>query len=179
MTAPAANTAEFTHHRESGHLTITLALVLVCLCEGIPVHLALHARHPSWAWTLTALTLLVLVDLVREHIALARSRTRITADALELAVGSRWRLRLPLAGIVAAHTSAAVRERRGPGVLRAVAVPGEPTVVLELQPPVRVRGRFGGTREVRWLGCSPDESARFLGALSAAGVAVDPPGPAR
>ncbi|MEQ1832290.1 MAG: hypothetical protein ABL977_04480 [Candidatus Eisenbacteria bacterium] len=179
MTVPAANTAEFTHHRESGHLTITLALVLVCLCEGIPVHLALHARHPAWAWTLSALTLLALVDLVREHVALARSRTRITADALALAVGSRWRLRLPLAGIMAAHTSATARERRGRDVLRAVALPGEPTVVLELQPPVSVRGRFGGTREVRWLGCSPDDRARFLSALSAAGVAVDPPGRAR
>lgn len=165
---PREDERAFTAHRELGWSGIAIGLALAMLVEALPVHVLVSRSHPALAWVLTGLTLYGLLWLAGDFHGLRLRPMRIGADALLVRVGLRWRVRVPLADIVAVRdVKGDAPPRRERGYLRATAF-GDPSLIVELRAPLRAIGPYGVRREVTRIGLAPDEKARFRAALAAA-----------
>lgn len=93
-------------------------------------------------------------------------RATAHGDVLEVRLGVRWNLRLPLAAVRAVRrVGASPPAAATPRYLRAVAI-GQPRFLLELAEPVTARGPYGWRREVSLLGLTVDDEAAFEAALA-------------
>jgi hypothetical protein len=160
--------AEFTY-REARSGAVTVGLSMAIAIETAVVHLWLGARHPAWAWSLTALSVGSLLWLAAEYRAMGRGAIQVTPDALELRVGRRASTRVPRGQIrsAAAATWRDLPEASAKGYLNATA-PAEPNVLVTFVPPARVR--LGGglfSREISRLGLRLDDPSGFLHAVKA------------
>lgn len=160
------DTAAFSYRNaRSGSLTAGLGLAVAV--ETVVVHLWLVARHPGWAWSLTALSAITLVWLALEYRAMGRGKVVVQADALAVAIGRRAAFRVPRNHVVSARPASwrDVPDAPGSDYLNATA-PTDPNVLLTIDPPVRVR-LVGGlvTRSVSCLGIHLDDPSGFLVAV--------------
>jgi hypothetical protein len=157
-----AGAAAFSTHRRSGYAGLVFAVVIMSAVEGTVVHLLAARWSVAAAWTLTALTIYGVVWMVGDLQAIRLRPTLVEDDALHVRVGLRWDVRLRWSEIEAVEPrGAAPFPGREPGHLRATPM-GEPTIVLTLRHPVRVRGPYGISRSVTRLGIAVDDPASFL-----------------
>ena len=150
----------------SGALTAGMALAVAA--EALVLHLWLGARHPGWAWTLTALSAATLAYLALEYRAWGSGAVHVTPDALDLRIVGRATLHVPrttVAGAVIA-TWRALPDGPDAGYLNATG-PAEPNVVLTFTAPVPVRIAAGlVTRRVQRLGLHVDDPRGLVAALA-------------
>jgi len=159
---------EFTLHRECGWSSVVLGLSLAILAEAFPVHVLVARTYPTLAWVLTATSASGLLALIADAIALGRAPTRILDDALDLHVGRRWNVRVPLADVADfREVRGTPPPRRERGTLRAVLF-GDPTFLIDLHEPVVARGPGGIRRAFRRVAIAPDDRARFAATFAAA-----------
>lgn len=164
--------ASFTYRTaRSGALSAGLALAVGV--EALVLHLWLAARHPAWAWTLTALSLVTLIYLATEYRAWGRGAIRVTQDAVEIAISGRTAAVVPRSAVAGATLATWRILPDGPDAAYVNAMaPAEPNVLLELNTPVPAR-LAGGlvTRQITRLGLCVDDPAAFVQAVS-----IPPPG---
>jgi len=139
--------------------------MIVVVVEVAPVHLLVALWSPAAAWVLTGLSLYTVLWLLGDYraVVLRPSLLRATphGEVLEVRLGVRWNLRLPLAAVRAVRrVGARPPAASTPGYLRAVAI-GQPRFLLELAEPVTARGPYGWRREVSLLGLTVDDEAAF------------------
>ena len=167
MRIPGPSDASFTYRTaRSGARSAGLALA-VCV-EALVLHLWLAPRHPGWAWTLTALSVVAVVYVAAEYRAWGRGAIRVTADALEVAISHRTAAIVPRSAVARAvlATWRALPDAPDATYVNATA-PAEPNVLVEFTAPVPVR-LAGGlvTRRVARLGLCVDDPAAFLQAVA-------------
>ena len=151
----------------SGALSAGLALAVGV--EALVLHLWLASRHPGWAWTLTALSIVTLVYLAAEYRAWGRGAIRVTADALEVAVRHRAAAVVPRSAVSGAVLATWRTLPDAPDAAYVNAMrPAEPNVLVQFKTTVPVR-LAGGlvTRQVARLGLHVDDPAAFVQAVSA------------
>ncbi len=170
---PVEGATRFSHQRELGRGSLVAGMLLVLLVEMGAVHAALVRTHPHVAWTLTIASAWAALWLLGDYQALRLRRSEFTGGVLRLRVGLRACADVPLADIVVARAGRLGGLPHGRGLLRAYPKPAEATVLLELATPVVARGLYGRQRPVRGIALAPDDRARFVAALAAAGVAVE------
>ena len=162
---------EFTcRSARSGSLVIGLGLVI--LIETVVMHLWLAPSHPVLAWSLTATSVSAVGWLVADYQALGRGTLRIDVDALDLRVGRRATVRVPLSA-VATVAGASWRDLPASGTpesrdYRNLMKPATPNVLVTLLAPAIVRFPGGVVRSVRRLGLRLDDPAGFIAAFDAA-----------
>ena len=160
---------EFTYRSaRSGSLLGGLGLAIVV--ESAVLHLWFRAHHPILAWTLTLSSVSVLGWLAMDYHALGRGTIRVDRDAVDLSVGRRARVRVPL-DTIATVVRPSWRDVPGPGEpgsedYRNLMKPASPNVLLALAEPVAVRFAGGIARRVRRLGLRLDDAAGFIAAVS-------------
>ena len=158
--------AEFTY-RSARAGAMTAGFALAVAVETLAVHLWLAARHPVWAWGLTALGAASLAYLAAEYRAAGRGAVRLRADAVVLRLGGRVAADLPRGELAEARpfTWRDAPDGPDPRYLNAMA-PADPNVLLSFARPVPVRLAWGLVRRrVERVGLRLDDPAAFVGAL--------------
>jgi hypothetical protein len=140
--------------------------------ETSVMHLWLRLQHPLLAWSLTAASICALCWLAADYRALGRGAIRVDGDVLDLQVGRRVTLRVPLSA-VAAVGRPSWQDLPAPGApgseeYRNLMKPATPNVLVTLAEPTRVRLPSGIERSARRLGLRLDDPGGFIAALEIA-----------
>lgn len=166
---------DFTYRSaRSGSLVIGLGLAI--LVETGVLHFWLRPRHPVIAWTLALSSVSALWWLATDYHALGRGRIRVDADAIDLRVGRRASLRVPLQ-TVARVVRPSWREVPAAGApdsadYRNLMKPAAPNVLVTLVDPATVRLLGAIARPVRRIGLRVDDPDGFIAALESARAAL-------
>jgi hypothetical protein len=169
---------EFTYRSaRSGSLVVGLGLAIGI--ETFVMHLWLRLQHPALAWSLTVASISALVWLAADYRALGRGTIRVDRDALDLRVGRRAALRVPLSE-VATVVRPSWRELpvawvAGSGDYRNLMKPATPNVLVTLAAPTKVRLPGGIERPARRLGLLVDDPVGFIAALDMARASLGAP----
>jgi hypothetical protein len=163
-------------YRSARSGAITSALVAVIAIESAAVHFAVASRLPVLAWVLTLTSVLAVLWLVRDYLALGTGVIRLWDDMLELAIGRRFAMNIPLATIERA-TAPTFRDLPAPGTKHGrdflnLTKPAAPNVLLVLREPQRVRLTAGVHRHARRITFRLDDAPCFLAALEERRAAV-------
>jgi hypothetical protein len=143
--------------------------VAVIVIESVAVHLAVRGRLPVLAWVLTLTSVIAVLWLVRDYFALGTGAVQLSNDALDLTIGRRFAITLPLATIERA-TAPTFRDLPAPGTNQGrdyfnLTKPSAPNVLLLLREPKRVRLTAGLHRDARRIAFRLDDASGFLAAL--------------
>lgn len=167
--APRPTPERFTVHRSNGWTLYAGVLLFLTAVETVVVHIALAAfASPTAAWIVTALSIYSALWVLGDLHALRHGGVVIGRAALELAIGVRWRGRIPWSAIAAIEQPA--RAGAPAPLARSAAVePGavdagilEANVVLRLHAPCTLLGLLGRRREATSVALSIDEPERFV-----------------
>lgn len=156
--------SEITFTRESTYPGVALALAIVVVIEGAPIHLLLRGHSAAQA-VMLALHAYALLWIVGDLRALRESTCRFERRALVVQLGLRFSARIPFHLITAAgwgepSGDAAPDEAR--------ITPGDtPNVALVLRKPIVVRGPFGIRRRARVVRLYVDDPTVLLAKLRA------------
>lgn len=158
----------------SGSLIAGLGLAIVV--ETAVLHFWLRPRHPAIAWILTLSSLSVLWWLARDYHALGRGALCVDSDAVDLRVGRRASVRVPVTAI-AAVVRPSWRELPAAGEpdsadYRNLMKPATPNVLLTLAEPATVRLLGAIARPVRRIGLRVDDPDGFVAAIGSARAAA-------
>ena len=163
-------------YRSARSGAITAALIGVIVIESIAVHFAVVSRLPVLAWVLTVTSAFAVFWLVRDYVALGTGAVRLGDDTLELTIGRRFAVALPLVAIERA-SAPTFRDLPAPGTTQGrdylnLTKPGAPNVLLVLAEARRVRLTAGLHRDVRRIAFRLDDAPRFLADLDERRAAI-------
>jgi len=150
----------FAMHRRKSWPAIAALLIALISIETVAVHLLLATWSGLAAWIATAMSIYAVVWLAADLHALRLYPLRVTADAVVVSVGLRWRIAIPRDAIA----SVALGETAPDGALDASVL--EPTVVLTLTRPIEARGPFGLRRAPSAIALTVDDPDRLIAALA-------------
>ena len=158
-------------YRSARSAAITSTIIAVIVIESVAVHFAVAARRPMLAWVLTLTSVLAVLWLARDYRALGTGVVRLGDDMLELTIGRRFAIGIPLAAIDRA-TVPSFRDLPSPGTTQGrdflnLTKPAAPNVLLVLSEPRRVRLTAGVHRDARRIAFRLDDAPRFLAELAA------------
>ena len=155
----------FAYHRRRGYPALLGTILVLLVFESVGLHLVVSRFSTTLAWLLTALGLYGLLWLLGDLNAARLRPLIVEAGALHLRAALRWRATVPLDRIEA------VGDAPPPAGESRVsfALMGAPDFWLRTAEAIEVRGFFGLTRRVRWLGVAV-EDPRALRALLAPAV---------
>jgi len=152
----------------SASLLVGIGVALVV--EGAVLHLWLAARHPAWAWTVTALNAVTLVWLWRDYQARTLAMLTLGDRDVLITVGNQLRCQVPRSAIASADV-ATWRSVPDPDMARDyvnTAKPLEPNVMLTFGEPVEVRLPFGIRKRLTRLGVRVGDPERLISELATA-----------
>jgi hypothetical protein len=153
----------------SGSFLIGISAAI--LIETAAVHLVLVSRLPLLAFTLTTLSVLAIIWLVRDYLALGRQVVQLDDETLRLKVGRRFDISVSLANITRVLRPS-FRDLPTPGTNQGrdylnLTKPASPNVLIVLQKPIRVRFTAGLHRLVSRFSLHLDEPDAFVSELVA------------
>ena len=160
---PPRSPSRFTVHRANGWPLYAGVLMFLIAVESIAVHIALVAWvSPLVAWIATATSLYSLLWLLGDVHTLRHGGATIGDRDLELAIGVRWRGRVPWSVVASIETvTEAPTDAINASILGA-------NLVVRLRAPTRLHGVFGREREGTVIALSIDEPEAFVAAARAA-----------
>jgi hypothetical protein len=150
----------------SASLLVGIGVALVV--EGAVLHLWLAARHPGWAWTVTALNAATLVWLWRDYRARTLATLTLGDRDVVITVGNQLRCQVPRSAIASAEL-ATWRSVPDPDMARDYvnsAKPLEPNVLLTFGEPVDARRPFGIRKRLSRLGVRVGDPERLISEIS-------------
>ena len=150
----------------SASLLVGIALALVV--EGAALHFWIAARHPAWAWTITALNAATLVWLWRDYQARALAKLTLGDRDVVITVGNQLRCRVSRS-VIASAELATWRSVPDPQMARDYvnsAKPLEPNVMLTFTEPVDARLPFGIRKRLTRLGVRVGEPERLISEIA-------------
>lgn len=150
----------------SASLLVGIGLALVV--EGVALHVWIAARHPGWAWAITALNAGTLVWLWRDYQARAQATLTLGDRDVVITVGNQLRCQLSRSGIARAEL-ATWRSVPEPQMARDYvnsAKPLEPNVMLTFAEPVDARLPLGIRKRLTRLGVRVSEPERLISEIA-------------
>lgn len=165
---PAAVEGALSYHRKSAYGAIVGALLLVTAAEVTAVHLVVSRWSVKAAWLLTALGVYGALWILGDWKACRSRPVEVRDGVLQVRFGLRWKLDVPLDGIMGLRVPSGRSPGAEPPVDLRLALPGARIVVLQLDRPVTAVGIYGLRREVRTLGLGLDEPGRLAELLGGA-----------
>lgn len=150
----------------SASLLVGIGLALVV--EGIALHFWIAARHPAWAWVLTAFNAATLVWLWRDYRARALATLTLGDRDVVITVGNQLRCQVSRS-VIASAELATWRSVPDPQMARDYvnsAKPLEPNVMLTFTEPVDARLPFGIRKRLTRLGVRVGEPERLISQIA-------------
>jgi hypothetical protein len=159
---PVEDARTFSVHRRRPHAVLVGVLVFLMAVESTLLHVVVSRSAPAMAWVLSGSSLWLALWLVGDAHALRLQPLVLGADALEVRVGVRWRVRVPYAAIarVVGPDEPAVGATLPGTVMRAA------DLQIVLSRPLEARGALGRTRRFETLRLSVDRVEEFRAALA-------------
>ena len=156
-------------YRTARSTAITTAIIAVVLIESVAVHFAVAIRHVTIAWMLTLSSLLAILWLVRDYTALGAGAVRLSANDVELTIGRRFDLSIPLTTIARVITPT-FRDLPTPGTTQGddflnLTGPAAPNVLMALEEMRRVRITMWIGRDVKRIALRLDDPGAFIMAV--------------
>ena len=163
-------------YRSARSAAITTTLVVVILIESVAVHFAVAARRPVLAWVLTLTSVAAVLWLVRDYLALGTGAVRLGEETLELEIGRRFAITLPLT-VIERAAAPTFRDLPAAGTTQGrdflnLTKPAAPNVLLVLREPTHVRLTAGVRRAARRIAFRLDDAPSFLAALEKRRAAI-------
>lgn len=158
-----------TFHERSGWPTILVCIFVLIAAEGLAMHLFLRRFGALAAWGWTMLDLWAVIWLVGDYHALRLRRSVLTSDELQIRLGMRWSVNVPLSAIVSIDEVRHEKEWKRCDVMR-LAMLDDPKWMVTLREPIVAKGLAGFRREIRALAMLPDDDE----AISALRLALSP-----
>lgn len=150
-------------------------LAMALAVETIALHALFMRSHPLIAWLLTATSVYALWWIMSDYRAMGRGAILVADDNVEIRVGRRVDVTVPLSQIASAsQPSWRERPRPAPDYLNATK-PAEPNVLLVLESPVRARVIGGMHRSVSRIGVRVDDPAAFVARVEKNAAGFRPP----
>src|SRR5262249_41701789 len=137
--------------KRSGWVAIDLAIAIMVVAEGIPLHFVLPRGWAIGSLVLHVYTLLWLLGDLR---AMQLRPITVSGDTLHLRIGLKWEADIPLSEIEWAELADRAEGRK-------LAVLGSPNLVLRLRRPHELHGLFGVRRMAQTISLQLDEPAKF------------------
>lgn len=149
-------------------------IILAIAAETLVLHFLLAARHPIVGWTLTLSSLAAMAWLAADYRALGRGAVGVADDVLDLRVGRRFAVQLPVT-TVATATRPTWRDLPTRGTPAAAGYlnltrPADPNVLLTLGAPTMVKLPGGLRRSATRIALHLDAPDDFIAALRSSGV---------
>jgi len=157
-------------YRSARSKPLLIGISIALAVETFALHMLLwQRRHPYVAWTLTALSILTILWIVRDYVAMGEGAIHLDERELHLTVGRRVNVRVPRTQISQVITPT-FRDLPTPGTNQGVdflnpTKPATPNVLLTLREPMTVR-LPGRRRTIRRIALHLDEPAAFIAAVS-------------
>lgn len=156
-------------YRTARSTAITTTIIAVVLIESVAVHFAVAIRHVTIAWILTLSSALAILWLVRDYAALGAGTVRLSADDVELMIGRRFNVSIPLTAIARVITPT-FRDLPTPGTTQGgdflnLTKPAAPNVLMALAEVRRVRITMGIGRDVKRIALKLDDPGAFITAI--------------
>lgn len=152
--------AVFTTQRRSGHGLILGFVMFILLLETVALHVVVSHWSTTVAWVLTFGSLYALVWLIGDFHAVRLQPIVLTADALHVRCGLRWRATIPWSQIEQVRRAKADDRNRKDTVNAAVM--GEPRLIVVCREPVVAVGLLGRRRVVSRVGLTVDDEQGFV-----------------
>jgi hypothetical protein len=152
----------------SASLVVGIGLALVV--EGVALHFWVAARHPAWAWAITALNAATLAWLWLDYRARTLATLTLGDRDVVITVGNQLRCQVARLGIASAEL-ATWRSVPDPDMARDyvnTAKPLEPNVLLTFGQPVDARLPFGIRKRLRRLGVRVGDPERLISEIASA-----------
>jgi len=166
---PEPGPSSFAFHRRDAYASVVLGLLVVLAIELFPVHLLIARWSPLAAWIVTGLSVYGAVWMIADLQAMRLRPIRLTPGGLDLRVGLRWEVPIPIDAIARIERITSDAPRAPKGGLKLVPF-GSPTHRVTTHVPVTARGPYGLGRTVRTVDFGVDEPARFDERLALLGV---------
>ena len=164
QTQPAARS--FSNYRESGFIAFTVMVAVALTVETAAVHLLASHWSATLAGWLLFFDLYSLIMLVAHAQAVRLRPTLLTADSLEVRIGTMWHLVVPRTAIVAIEP---LRDAppADPETLNATRLLfTTPNLLLTFAQPVTISGLFGRRRTARRVAIYLDQPQQFAAEVS-------------
>ena len=145
-----------TFHERSGWPGVLACIFVLIAAEGVAMHLFLARVSAVAAWSWTMLDLWAVIWLLGDYHALRLQRSVLTSSALQIRLGLRWAVDIPLSSIASIDEIRHEREWRRRDVMR-LAILEEPRWLITLHEPIVAKGLAGFRREIRALAMLPDD----------------------
>lgn len=159
------NAQVFSCAEASGYSLLGTLLVLLILCEGVPLHFILSHYNPVAAWIFTGADIYGLLWAVA-MIRAARLRTILVDDCwVKIRIGMIWEAAIPRQDIVSCRRiTSPASFLKADHYLKAVVL-NEPQYVLELSRPAVAVGFYGQRRVFTKIGIAVDQKEAFAAAF--------------
>ena len=144
-----------TTHRESGQVALTVAVGVVGLIELVAIHLLVARWNTDAAFWITLVSVYGMLIIVADGVATLKRPSYLTADALHLRLGVRWRAvvrRDQIKRIEHIHE----KPTNGAATLNAAFLTA-PNVLITLNEPALFDGLYGLTKSVRQVALFVDK----------------------
>jgi hypothetical protein len=146
--------------RSTGWLLFAGVIGFLIVVETAVLHVGLNAWNPTVAWVSTISSAYTLLWLVGDAQAIRLYPVVVTADAVRINIGIRWRVAIPRGDIVSVTESRSVPD----GALSLALM--EPTVLVALRAPIEVRGLLGRRRRADRIALTIDDPKAFIARLT-------------
>ena len=149
--------------------SLAIGLGLVLVIEGAVLHVWVAERSRTWAWGITAINVLTMVWLWREHASSRRARVIVRENDVVIDAGSRLQCRFPRSAIASAE---AATWRSVPDMatdFANTAKPLEPNIVVTLHDPIDAKLALGITKRVRRVGLRVADADALMALFAGSG----------
>ena len=144
-----------TTHRESGQVALTVAVGMVGLIEVVAAHLLLVRWNTDAAFWITLVSVYGMLVIVADAVATLKRPSYLTADALHLRLGIRWRAVIRRDQIERIE-HIYEKPTNGAATLNAAFLTA-PNVLITLNEPVFFGGLYGLSKSVRQVALFVDK----------------------
>jgi hypothetical protein len=154
----------FTYHKGVGYKGVLIALLSVILLESAGLFFLLHKWSPILSWVHLALNVYGLLYLISDYRAIIQLPIIITDHALQIRVGSRRQLTVPLEKIASINgASRFIEEKKNKDVFKAVLIEIDtPQFELNLKEPITTTNFLGKPQQITKVYLTVDDKEKFL-----------------
>lgn len=155
------NAQAFSYHKNNEYIAIFIALIVLFTGESFAVHFFLATIDNTLAWVATLASIYTILWLCGDFQAIRLNPITINNETLNLYAGKRWKAiiaRKSIDQIIDINKAEHLINKKD---YLNITVAGEPSLVVSLKEPVKVKGLFGITKNCKYIGIFVDDLMAF------------------
>lgn len=155
------DTIAFSYHKTNEYIAIFIGLMVLFIGESIAVHYFLVTIDNKVAWIATLASIYTVLWICGDFQAIRLNPITISQEKIALNAGKRWRVvinREMIEEILDINKAEHLTKRKD---YLDMTVAGEPSLLIALKEPVKVKGLFGIKRSCKYFGIFVDDLAAF------------------